>query len=818
MQKNFIVFLALIYFVGLSVAQPQRLERDIPPVHHAPNREFHMIDVNLHLKFDLNKKEVYGSAVETIVPLRVDYDSVRLDAVDMRIEKVAMGDKILGFRYDGKNLVIGLDRKYEPDDTLTYTVVYSTVPKKGIFFVLPDTAYPGRVPQIWSQSEMEDARNWFPCHDYPDDFVKSSITATVPDDWVVVSNGILKRVEDHPADRTKTFQWIEDKPHVIYLISIVAGKYSIVRDKWNDIPIYYYVPFEDRAYAKQNFSHTSDILKFYSSVTGYKYPWQKLSLSTVSDFTYGGMENVSAITLTDATIHSVDAEPQISSTGLIAHEIAHQWFGDLLTCRTWSNAWLNEGFATYFEALYGKQAFGDDHFAFEMYNNQKQVLEADKLERRPTVYNRYYDAVDLFGPYIYARGADILNMLRGVIGDRLFYKAIKYYVNKFQHQNVDTHDFENAVREATGYNLYWFFEEWAYKAGHPVFDVSYRYDSTAQKVLLKVQQTQTVDSLTPVYRMPVDVYIVTPSEKILEKVWVDSTVNSYAFNVPEKPLMVNFDEDNYLLKEVTFKKSTDELGYQLTHDPNAAGRIWAASQLSNRKGDDAVKFLSNAALNDKFWGVRVECLNSLEHISDPSSDQVFKDALHDKDQRVQVAAINALAKRRASSSEKLLEDLFEKSSNYYVKAAAVRALAEVEGRTAMPFIEKALNLNSHQEVIRSSALKALEEIDSSKAYEFAARFAQYGMPPSLRLQAIAALSRLEPGSEKTLSLLKKYTTDPYIWARLVAITSLGRIGNPGIIPLLQRKEKEEVDGRLKEAARRAIWMIETREKSSGNEG
>lgn len=816
MRRNFVVLsFVLVYFVSLALAQSHGVEKELPPIHHAPDREFHMINISLHLKFDLTRKEVYGTAVEKIVPLRVDYDSVRLDAVDMRIEKVYMGDRTLGFTYDGRNLVIGLDRRYGPDDTLTYTVVYSTFPKKGIFFVLPDTAYPERVPQIWSQSEMEDARNWFPCHDYPDDFVTSSITATVPEDWVVVSNGVLKKVEDHPESKTKTFQWVEEKPHVIYLISIVAGKYSVVKDRWGDVPIYYYVPSKEEERAKQNFSHTADILKFYSNVTGYKYPWQKLSLSTVSDFTYGGMENVSAITLTDATLHSIEAEPQISSTGLVAHETAHQWFGDLLTCRTWSNAWLNEGFATYFEALYEQHAFGNEHFAYEMYNNQKQVVAADKIERRPTVYNRYHNAVDLFGPYIYARGAVILNMLRGVIGDQLFYKAIKYYVHKFQHQNVDTHDFENAVREATGYNLYWFFDEWVYKAGHPVFDVNYSYDSTSHKVFLKVRQTQKVDSLTPVYKMPVDVYIVTPSHKLIKRVWVDSTFNSYCFNVPEKPLMVNFDESNYLLKEVNFKKSVDELGYQLLHDPDVAGRMWAASQLSIYNDDKVAGILCDGARNDKYWAVRMECLNSLENFSGSLVDEVLRDALQDRDQRVQVAAINAIAKRRTISAYGLLDNLFEKSSNYFVRAAIVKAIAELRGKSAMSFIEKALTLSSDQEVIRISALEALEKIDSSKAYEFAVRFSRYGMPPSLRLQAIRAISRLEPSKEETINLLKKYASDPYIWARMVAITSLGKIGNSSVIPLLQAREKEEVDGRLKEAARQAIRTIEMHQKSIG---
>ncbi|MCL4540372.1 MAG: M1 family metallopeptidase, partial [Bacteroidetes bacterium] len=324
---------------------------------------------------------------------------------------------------------------------------------------------------------MEDARYWFPCHDYPDDFMTSSVTATVPENWVVISNGLLEKVTTDRKDKTKTFHWVESKTHVIYLISIVAGEFSVVRDHYGNIPIYYYVAPEYAKYAKLDFSHTPDILRFYSDVTHYPYPWQKLALSAVSDFTFGGMENVSAITLTDQTMHGIDAEPQVSTTDLVSHETAHQWFGDLLTCRSWANAWLNEGFATYFEALYGEHAFGEDHFNYEMYRDHEEVVGADKMERRPTVYNRYYSTVDLFGPDIYQRGASILHMLRGIVGKDLFFKAIQHYVHEFQHQNVDSHDFIDAVEEATGYDLGWFFNEWLYKGGHPIFDVSYSYDA-----------------------------------------------------------------------------------------------------------------------------------------------------------------------------------------------------------------------------------------------------------------------------------------------------------------------------------------------------
>ncbi len=811
-RKSPSIFLAVIFAAAVAFSQPQDHSK-LPPIHHAPNREFHMLNVNLDFRFDMQKKEVFGTAVEKIVPLRVHYDTLHLDAVDMTIDKVVMNNKSLGFKYNGKTLSVGLGKDYGLNDTLTYTIVYSTFPKKGIFFVEADKAYPGKTPQVWSQSEMEDARYWFPCHDYPDDFLTSSVTATVPEDWVVVSNGLLDKVTTDRKDKTKTFRWVENKPHVIYLISIVAGKYSIIDDHFGKIPIYYYVAPEYAKYAKENFSHTPDILKFYSDVTDYPYPWQKLALSAVTDFTFGGMENVSAITLTDNTMHGKDAEPQVSSTNLVSHETAHQWFGDLLTCRSWANAWLNEGFATYFEALYGEHAFGEDHFNYEMYHNHQVVVAADHVERRPTVYNRYYDSVDLFGTYIYPRGASILHMLRGIVGKQLFFKAIQHYVHEFQHQNVDSHDFANAVREATGYNLYWFFDEWLYKGGHPVFDVNYDYDQNSHQLTLHVAQTQKVDSLTPVYKMPVDIYIVTPSEKITKKIWVDSLSNTYTFDVTEKPLMVNFDEGDYLLKELNFKKSVAELSYQLKSDPNVAGRVWAADQLAIEKGDGAVGALIDGLKNQSFWGVRLECARSLSHFNTNAVEEVLKSTVNDKDARVQTEAINGLAKYKDKDLAGLFEKLYKTRKNYFVRAAAVKALASVDGEKAMQVVEKALKQDSFQQVIRIAGLSSLVMIDSAKAYDEAVKFTKYGEPQPLRLQGINEMVRLGPKNEETLRLLKDYASDPYIWARMVSINSLGRIGDQSVIPLLQEREKIETDGRLKEAARRAIEMIEEKESS-----
>lgn len=781
----------VLLFFSTFVLGQMREPAQLLPIHHAPNKEFHMIHLDLNFHFNIEKKEVLGVATEKIVPYQNDYKTIHLNAMDMKIEKVTLNGKNLSFQYDDKILSINLDKNYGLNDTLTYSITYSTIPKKGIFFITPDKAYPKRIPEIWSQSESEDAQYWYPCHDYPDDFSTSSLTATVPEDWVVVSNGLLKKTTTDKKDYTKTFYWDEDKPHVVYLNSIVAGKYKILKTKWDNVPIYYYVEPQFANEAMENFSHTPDILKFFSEVTGHHYEWDKLSLSTVQDFTEGGMENVSAITLTNTTFHDKNAEPQINSTNLVSHETAHQWFGDLLTCRNWANAWLNEGFATFFEALYGQHAFGNDHYVYEMSRNQEQVINADKRERRPIVYNRYNSPDDVFGVYIYPRGADVLNMLRNVLGDQLFFKAIKHYVKEYQFHNVDTHDFEKAVQEATGQNLYWFFDEWVYKAGHPIFKVNYNYNSDAHKLLMTVEQTQKVDSLTPVYKMPVEVYIETPTEKITKRVWVDSLKNTFSFDVKDRPSMVNFDEGHILLEEMDFKKSENELVYQLQHDKDVDGRIWAADQLEKEKSSSSLEALENTLKNDSFWAVRAECAKILGSRNDNSIEQSLLAALNDKDARVQVNAINSLAKFNDAKAADLLKNKFEKDKNYFVRAAALTAYSKIDSLNALPLIDQALKIESQQEVIRTSALEALTKLDSLKAYNEAIKFAEYGQPEPIRIRSVMTLVQHDSNKDKTLKLLEKFSDDPYWIVRLISVNELGRIGDKTSLPILEKEKRKK---------------------------
>ncbi len=806
-MKKYLLPLVLLFVVSIARAG------ELPPVHHAPDKEFHMSNIVLRFKFNLETRTVFGQASETITPFRPRLDSIHLNAVDMKINGVSLQGNPLNYRYDGKILTIFFPKPYGLNQKLTYVIDYSTKPSRGLFFILPDKGYPKRNPEIWSMSEPEDARYWFPSHDYCDDFTASETITTVPAGWTVISNGILRRVTSSKGGKEKTFDWVESKPHVVYLISIIAGKFNEFKDHLGKLAIDYYSDPSYGSEIKSNFKCMPDVVKFYSTITGQPFPWDKLALTTITNFTWGGEENVSAITLTDGTLHDANAEPQVSSVGLVAHETAHQWFGDLLTTRSWSNAWLNEGFATYFEALYREHAFGKREFQYEMYQNHEQVIAADHVERRPTVYNRYNDAVDLFGTYIYPRGASMLHMLRFFLGDTLFDKAIRTYVSEHKFHNVSTHDLAESITEATGYNLNWFFKEWLYKGGHPVFDVNYSYQPASRTVVLHVRQTQKVDSLTPVYRTPVDIRIVTPSSAETRRVWIDSLSNTYAFSVDDKPLMVNFDQGHWLLDEVNFPKSVDELSYQLKNDSDVVGRIWAADELERDHADSAESQLTQGLKDDPFWGVRQECAMLLGRYDNKEAEDALISATDDKDPRVQQRAITSLGEFKADGRiEDLLTKIFYDRSNYFVRAAAVTAFASVDSVKALHVIYTALDRDSYHEVLRTTGLRALMKVKPRMAHEIAVNYSKYGSPEDLRTAGVSTLITLGVDTAQTVSLLSKYASDPYIWIRAESLMGLGKLGNKSVIPLLEERAREESDGRLVAMARRAIRQIEMREK------
>ena len=315
---------------------------------------FDVLHYRIEVSFDEPKRMVLGKVTTTLVPFPAALNSVEFDAEEMSISRVSYaGGRPLAYEVKPKTVVIHLDRSFSYRDTVAISIEYSCTPRKGLYFVLPDSGYPGRPAQIWTQGEDMDNHFWFPCYDFPNDRATSEVLATVRRGLTVLSNGTLLKVTENKRNGTTTYHWKQSKPHVAYLIMLAIGEYAVLRDKAGRVPLEYYVYPHHVEDAKVCFEKTPDMIRFFSATTGIAYPWEKYAQVLIHDFVVGGMENTSATSLADeATVFDARARLDNSPTSLIAHELSHQWWGDLLTCKDWRHLWLNESFASYFDPLY----------------------------------------------------------------------------------------------------------------------------------------------------------------------------------------------------------------------------------------------------------------------------------------------------------------------------------------------------------------------------------------------------------------------------------------------------------------------------------
>ncbi len=470
---------------GAAAQRPFALPGDQP--HYARDRAVDVRHITLEIAIDPKAKRIEGTARHTFAPINDGLTQLEFDAVEMEIGAVRLEGSDLPFSYDGARLRIDLGGPRNAGEELTVAIAYSAEPRRGLYFVGPDEGYPDKPLQVWSQGQDEDSRHWFPCFDFPNQLATSEVLVTVPDPLTAVSNGELVSVEER--DGLRTYHWRQSTPHVAYLLSVAAGDFAEIIDQVDGVPVQYYLPKGREEDGRRALGRTPEMVRFFSERIGIPYPYAKYAQVVVNDFIFGGMENVSATTLTDSILQDERAHPDYvdAGDGLVAHELAHQWFGDLLTCRDWAHGWLNEGFATYFDALFTEHHYGVDEFRYQMRRNAEIYLRDDAQRyRRPIVSHTYNEPIDLFDRQFYEKGGWVLHMLRFELGDDLFWKAIRHYTAKHRGANVTTPDLQRAIEEATGRNLDAFFEQWVYGAGHPALTVSHEWDDSTKQAKLTV--------------------------------------------------------------------------------------------------------------------------------------------------------------------------------------------------------------------------------------------------------------------------------------------------------------------------------------------
>jgi len=777
--------------IPMFSARPDGEVQKLPPVNWIRSRKIDTKHIAIDVKFNWEKQQAMGLETITVAPF-ADADRFTIDAAQMTINSVTTVDgKPLKFNYKGgtenDNLEILLGRTVKSGEDVTVKIDYVTNYVnsasadtaignfgRGIRFITPSADDPKKPKQIWSQGESEFNRYWFPSYDSPNDFRTTEVRATIEKPFFVVSNGKLVETKEN-ADGTRTFDWKMDQPYSNYLTSIVVTNTAPVEQSASGTPVYNYgYPDEVKEVAAttKNLPATID---FFGQVTGVKYPYPKYSQAFVEDFG-GGMENISATTQIEEMIHDDRELLDDDSESLQSHELAHQWFGDYVTCRDWGQIWLNESFATYMQAMWTEKFKGHEEFLFtDIRGNHDQVLGAwDQGNRRPIVTKYYADKDAIFDSYAYPGGGSVLHMLRKQLGDQLFSKALNNYLTTNAHQPVSTEDLRIAVEESTGQSMDWFFDEWLYKMGHPIFDVTQAYDDAKKQLTLTVKQTQKLDLTneypqTEFFQSWVDVEI----DNKVERVWMEPKAdNVFTFNVATKPKLVDWDYEGTLLKEMKFDKSTDELLYQFSNDKDVLGRQWALAELKKKAADGdrdrVLAALIVSAEKDPFWRIRNEALSAIGDIysPDPPPGQTrpaFKlDApaeaalLHlakDPKSLIRADAIEILG----VTQDKKYADIFVAALNdqsYSVIDQAAAALGSVKDPRAFGALSKLVSTPSWKGRIMRSGLNGLAELGDKRGFDIAYKVAtDTSLSRNMRTAALTTIGATGKGDPRAYSLI-----------------------------------------------------------------
>lgn len=654
-----------------------------------------------------------AEAAITLSALKGGLDRIVLDADQFKVEDVCGPDgKGLPFEMADGRLTTVLAASLAYGETIVLKIRYTlTAPKRGLRFIAETPDAPA---QVATYNWPEEAHRWFPCFDAPNDKATSELQITVPYGWKALSNGRLVEEAADAAAGTATFHWLQDQPHPTYNVMLVAGPFVVLPDKLGDLPVNYWVYPRAAAAAPRSFQKTPRMIDFYNTTFAYPYPWAKYDQICTAG-TGGGMEATSATMLGDDTIHDARADQDFSSEGLVAHELAHQWWGNLVTERHWTDVWLSESFATYSEYLWTRFDRGEDEGALNLLDKKNEYLwEAKNRYMRPLVFNRYNEPWDVMDAHAYPKGAAILHMLRNVLGDKAFFESMSLFLRRFEFRTADTHDFINAVKDAAGVNPDWFFEQWIFRPGHPVFDVDWTWDEAGRTVRLRVAQVQDMTRGVSIFRVPVRIGIVTDRGTRIERVEVTKAEETFAFVSDVRPLSVHFDEGQTLLKELVFHKPTDELLFDLTHG-EAVERLWAAEQLAAHGGEKGVaEALRAAATNDPFWAVRRGALEALlaglKSAGSVETAAFFKKCALDPSSKVRAAAIGKLGDLTDKRLSSFFRKRFSDDDSYVVQAACLDALGKSGDRGAGEFLRKAAALPSPRGMLKRAATSALKAL------------------------------------------------------------------------------------------------------------
>ncbi|MEO6784833.1 MAG: M1 family aminopeptidase, partial [Chthoniobacteraceae bacterium] len=763
-----------------------------------PGRKYardRFVDI-LHLKLDVTpdfaKRMVSGTATLTFRPIARPLSGLELDAVGLTIDGItAQGATLAEHELTNDKLILFFAQPIAAGAEASVSITYHAQPEVGLHFRTPEMGYKPGDTQVWSQGEAEQHHFWFPTYDYPNMRFTSEVICHVPEGMEVVSNGSLI-AKEKGADGLVAWHWNQDKPHVNYLVAVAAGYFHKIEDRLGALPLAVLVPPSEKEQAANAFRDTKKIIEFYQRETGVPFPWDKYYQVYCLDFTAGGMENTSCTFQAARLLFQNDTEELRSLHGLDAHEAAHQWFGDLVTCRDWSHVWLNEGFATYYTVLYEEQRDGLDAMLFQLWIEAQNVFKA--TDTKPIVWRDYRDPMEQFDYRAYPKGAWVLHMIRSRLGPELYRKAIHAYIEKHRNGIVTTDYLQAALEEASGLSFDQFFDQWLYHGGVPELKVEYAWDAATKQAKLNVKQVQKLSSEVLLFRLDLPVrFFVKGQDKPLDfKVTDSKAEEDFFFPLPSAPELVRLDPDYTLLAKMEFQPPPEMLKRQLGAD--VIGRMLAVQSLGGKKDAASAEQLRQVLNGDAFHGVRSEAATALKKMNTPEARTALSQSLAQPDARVRRDVVEALAAFPHPDAWQALWKQSQVEKNPGVLAAIIRTWGARPGDAEVSAaLRKFVATKSYHSAIAAAAIAALRAQDDGSAVPLILReFGGIASELDARekaqvLDALAFLARDErnPNRDAVLALFAQQLNHDDEHLRAAAAKSLGTLRNPKALALLQ---------------------------------
>lgn len=789
-------------------------EEQINPYRSTYRRVADLLHTDLNLNFNYQNKEVIGVANLTFTPLVYPVNSLTLDAKSFEINSVTLSGSELDFEYDGKQVSFDLAKQFVKGDTFTVVIDYSAFPyreeaggsaailsDRGLYFIDPDETNPHKPTQIWTQGETESSSKWFPTIDKPNERCTQVVRLNVKDEYETLSNGLLTSSQRH-ENGMRTDIWTMNKPHAPYLFMLAIGDFHRENDEWDGLPLEYIVEHDYASDASMIFDHTPEMLTYFSELLDYRYPWDKYSQVIVRDYVSGAMENTTASLFGQFLQRPAGDLMDNGNDRIVAHELFHQWFGDLVTCESWSNLTLNEGFANYSEYLWLAHEYGEDEGQHHRYTELQGYLNQANQYAHPLVDFHYDKREDMFDAHSYNKGGLVLHMLRHHVGDRAFFASLNHYLNTKEYEAVEVHDLRLAFEEITGMDLNWFFNQWFLEPGHPVIQMTDSYSAETGTLTIKINQTQT-DKGWPLFRLLTEVEVYTKTGSLITMpLEIKDEEHTFTVNVDSEPDLILLDPEYIQLMERQFHTPASLMLYDKSS--NIRDRLSALQAIVSEDDEESNMLVSRGLLDNSHY-VRQQTL-----LSASGFEQVIKElpqiATKDPHANVRSAAVSILP----NVSDQLLLQLLSDESNRVVAAAAYKLLetdstralewaTNHQGSNSQSLLQVVADIYVDQEVKNKSDFfnESADRMSFETLFPFYTTWAGY----LVYEDASVVSAQLEDWSDQIDS------DDTDIYTKYAILTALQPLSQYLPMDTYEEEEKSEIQGYLQQIGMSAMKLM-----------